>query len=593
VRFLASDCLKRFLALLIVLLGILTIIFAIPHWAPGGPERALIGWPYTAERAASLREHYGFDRPLDEQYRLWLYNLVSGEWGKSKFTGRPIMREVLLALPLTLKLLAETMVLAVIIGSMVALIAIYPWDRPYTGRGQGIGVMAMGLSDFYFGILIKFFFVWHLEWFPVGGFAFFSEQPWLAYRQLLLPSLSVGVLYGLLIGPHVAARLARAHGTQEDEAFAFTSLHQRQGGWLVVSAVGHSMVMLLQHAAFLLGSVMLAEKIFTIPGFGDFGIDAFVRRDYPKIQAFLVVMVGTYAIVHALVDGLEAARQRRFRQDPSTSPGTSPAKARPGLGGLLMHDGFFLGAVMVLALLATTLFAGYLAPFLPDEVHMKDRLQPPTTHYWMGSDLLGRDILSRIIYGGRQALLISAAGATGALALGLLLGGMPRLGRQVGIALVAPLVGMLEAFPPLILAMMMMTLLGQGYWQEIVALAAGLAPLIAGVFWRSRSDQRPRFLIPAGLLAGTWLKACGVAIILEATLNFLDIGLLPLIPSWGGDLKANLPYLHVNPAIVLFPGMAVVMAALGFHLMADSVRKHTRQSTALSLKTLSLPIPSR
>jgi peptide/nickel transport system permease protein len=84
-----------------------------------------------------------------------------------------------------------------------------------------------------------------------------------------------------------------------------------------------------------------------------------------------------------------------------------------------------------------------------------------------------------------------------------------------------------------------------------------------------------------------------VAIILEATLNFLDIGLLPLIPSWGGDLKANLPYLHVNPAIVLFPGMAVVVAALGFHLMADSVRKHSSQSTTLALNTLTLPMPSR
>jgi ABC-type antimicrobial peptide transport system permease subunit len=82
-------------------------------------------------------------------------------------------------------------------------------------------------------------------------------------------------------------------------------------------------------------------------------------------------------------------------------------------------------------------------------------------------------------------------------------------------------------------------------------------------------------MLEAGLLAGAWLNAFGLAVILEATFNFLDMGLLPLIPSWGGDLKANLPYLHVNPAIVLFPGMAVVIAALGFHLMAESVRKHT------------------
>ena len=68
-----------------------------------------------------------------------------------------------------------------------------------------------------------------------------------------------------------------------------------------------------------------------------------------------------------------------------------------------MQDGFFLGAVLVVALITSTILAGYIAPALPDEVHMKDRLQPPTTQYWMGSDLLGRDILSRVIYGGRHA----------------------------------------------------------------------------------------------------------------------------------------------------------------------------------------------
>ena len=77
-------------------------------------------------------------------------------------------------------------------------------------------------------------------------------------------------------------------------------------------ALGHSTIVLLQSGALLLGSVMLAEKIFTIPGFGDFGIEAFVRRDYPKIQAFLIIIVGSYAIIRALVDGIEAAQTRRL-----------------------------------------------------------------------------------------------------------------------------------------------------------------------------------------------------------------------------------------------------------------------------------------
>jgi peptide/nickel transport system permease protein len=575
VRAIVFGLVKHLLRLILVLFGVLTIIFLIPHLAPGGPERALIGWPYTAERASALREHYGFDQPLPAQYRLWLGNWVQGEWGRSKFTGRPVIREVEFTLPLTLKLLGEIFCLAVLIGSLFAVVAIYPWERPYSGQGQGLCAMATGFPDFYFGILMKFFFVWHLEWFPVGGFAFFAERPWQAYRQLLLPALSVAVLYGIVIGPRVAARLAAADSRSDNGIFEPAERSRSGLGRLFVRALGQSALVLLQVGALLLGSVMLAEKIFAIPGFGDFGIEAFVRRDYPKIQAFLIIIVGSYAIIRALVDGIEAAQANRLARPAAKLSEESPPKSTAGVGGVLMQDGFFLGAVLVLALAATTVFAGYIAPYLPDEVHMKDRLQPPTTQYWMGSDLLGRDILSRVIYGGRSSLLIAGASATAALLLGGVLGSIPRLAGHVGAALMTPFVWVLGAFPPLILGLLMMTLLGQGHWQEIVGLTAALTPFMAATLLRRGAESRPRGFPAAALIAAAWLSALGTGIILEATLNFLDIGLLPLIPSWGGDLKANLPYLHVNPAIVLFPGMAVVVSALGCNLMAQSVRQKT------------------
>jgi ABC-type dipeptide/oligopeptide/nickel transport system permease subunit len=119
-----------------------------------------------------------------------------------------------------------------------------------------------------------------------------------------------------------------------------------------------------------------------------------------------------------------------------------------------------------------------------------------------------------------------------------------------------------------------MTLLGQGFVQEIVALTAALTPSIAATFLRGEVRGASGFPVPVGLITTVWLQAFSIAIIIETSLNFLDIGLLPLIPSWGGDLKANLPYLHVNPAIVLFPGIAVVVSALGFSLMAEAVRKY-------------------
>jgi peptide/nickel transport system permease protein len=566
---------KHLLSLIVVLFGVLTIIFIIPHVAPGGPERALIGWPYTAERAATLRGHYGFDRPLHEQYGRWLLNWVDGEWGRSKFTGRPVISEVEFTLPLTLKFLGEIFCSTVLIGALFAVAAIYPLERSYTGRGQGLRALAGGFPDFYCGILMKFFFVWHLEWFPVGGFAFFAERPWQAYQQLVLPALSVAVLFGFIIGPRVAARLVAAGRSCSQGVVAPADLADAGLARVFARALGHSAVVLLRSAPWLFGSVMLAEKIFTIPGFGDFGIEAFVRRDYPKIQAFLLIVVGAYAVIRAVVDGLEAAWTRRVSLRVARLSDEPAPKSPAGFGRLLMQDRFFLGAVLVLALVATTVFASSIAPYLPDEVHMKDRLQPPTTQYWMGSDLLGRDILSRVIHGGRYALMIAGASATGALILAGILGWLPGLAPRAGVALMTPLVRVLEVFPPLLLGLLLMTLLGQGHWQEMVALTAALTPHMTAAFLTSDVDGRRHLLPAAGLMAALWLHACGWAIILEATLNFLDIGLLPLIPSWGGDLKANLPYLHVNPAIVLFPGMGVVVAALGFALMAQSVQQQT------------------
>jgi peptide/nickel transport system permease protein len=358
---------------------------------------------------------------------------------------------------------------------------------------------------------------------------------------------------------------------------AFEPTHNPQAGFarLFGRALRLSTGVILQSGALVLGSVMLAEKIFAIPGFGDFGIEAFVRRDFPKIQAFLMIIVGSYAVLRGLVHSIKTIRAKHVARQTRILGDETPQKPLAGLGGLLMQDGFFLGAVLVMALVATTVFAGAIAPYLPDEVHMKDRLQPPSTQYWMGSDLLGRDLLSRVIHGGRSSLMVAGVSATGALLLGVILGILPRLAGPLAVTLMTPLVWVLEAFPALILGLLMMTLLGQGIWQEMVGLTAALTPPLAAALLLRGAAARLHTLPSAGILAACWLNAVAMAIILEATLNFLDIGLLPLIPSWGGDLKANLPYLHVNPAIVLFPGIAVVVSALGFNLMAQAVRRIT------------------
>ena len=253
------------------------------------------------------------------------------------------------------------------------------------------------------------------------------------------------------------------------------------------------------------------------------------------------------------------------------------------------------GAVVVLALVAVAVLAPQLAPHGPKETAFAPYLAP-SAEFLMGTDQVGRDVLSRVIWGARLSLYVGLASVVVGITLGALwgvatayLGGISDLGSQ-------RVVDSLMALPPIILALALMAALGQSVTNVILALIILLTPTAArtvravalgiaaapyieaaraagGSQWRIIS----RHLIPNCLASYIVLLTTNVsyAIVVEASLSFIGAGAPPDEPSWGGMLTAGVQAIETAPWMVFFPGLAISLAVFGLNLLGDSIRDVT------------------
>ncbi|MDP2627876.1 MAG: ABC transporter permease [Candidatus Rokubacteria bacterium] len=253
------------------------------------------------------------------------------------------------------------------------------------------------------------------------------------------------------------------------------------------------------------------------------------------------------------------------------------------------------GALVVLALVAVAVLAPQLAPHGPKETAFAPYLAP-SAEFPMGTDQVGRDVLSRVIWGARLSLYVGLASVVVGITLGALwgvatayLGGISDIGSQ-------RVVDSLMALPPIILALALMAALGQSVTNVILALIILLTPTAArtiravalgiaaapyieaaraagGSRWRIIS----RHLIPNCLASYIVLLTTNVsyAIVVEASLSFIGAGAPPDEPSWGGMLTAGVQAIETAPWMVFFPGLAISLAVFGLNLLGDSIRDVT------------------
>jgi peptide/nickel transport system permease protein len=252
----------------------------------------------------------------------------------------------------------------------------------------------------------------------------------------------------------------------------------------------------------------------------------------------------------------------------------------------------FIAAVILAIIVLSALFAPWVVPHDPVRLTPSVRLKPPSETYWLGTDAFGRDLFSRIIYGGRISLVVGAAAAVFAVVLGLTLGLLAGYIRWID-ALLMRMVDGLMAIPSILLAIAIVSLWGASLWTVLVAITIPEVPrvvrLVRSLVLSAREEPYVEAAIAAGsstflimrrhlvpntvaplIIQGTYI--CASAILTEAILSFLGAGINPETPSWGNIMAEGRIYFQINPGIVLWPGLVVSVAILSINLLGDAVR---------------------
>jgi peptide/nickel transport system permease protein len=266
-------------------------------------------------------------------------------------------------------------------------------------------------------------------------------------------------------------------------------------------------------------------------------------------------------------------------------------------------------AVAGVVLLSAFVIGGFAAPWLapadPAAINLLHRLEGPSSAHWAGTDELGRDILSRLLWGARLSLAVSVSVVSVSLALGLAVGGLAGyLGGWVDTALTTFAMNTFLALPGILLAIAFAAFLGPGFANLVLALAiggwAGYARLVRAQVMSVRDREyvdAARALGAGGLriffhhilpnivqpiLVQAAIGMAGV-ILAEATLSFLGLGIPAPAPSWGAMLNDARLHLFDSPHMVLFPAMAVAGAVLGFNFLGDALRDQLDPRTRLEM----------
>jgi peptide/nickel transport system permease protein len=268
--------------------------------------------------------------------------------------------------------------------------------------------------------------------------------------------------------------------------------------------------------------------------------------------------------------------------------------ARPSFWSRLLRKRLaVLGAGLVLALVVLSLAAPLLTPYGPNDQNLALRLHPPSTSHWLGTDEYGRDVLSRMLYGGRVSLSVGLAAVTIATLIGILLGAIAGyFGRWVD-QVIMRTVDIVLCIPTLFLILMLivfigpslfniMLIIGLTSWTELSRLVRAefltlkqrdyvLAARALGVpDWRIIF----RHILPNAMAPVFVSATFGVAgaILLESGLSFLGLGVQPPFPSWGNILSAGKDYITQAWWLTLAPGMAIFLTVLGYNLLGDGLR---------------------
>jgi len=299
-----SYILKRLLATVPVLLVVGVFIFLLLRLTPGDPAAMIAGDYATEDQIAAIKENLGLDKPLIHQFFIWISNIANGDLGESYFFKKQVTELIIARIEPTLSLSVVTIIFTILIAIPMGVIAAYKQGSWIDRVVMGFSVIGFSIPVFVIGFGLIYVFSLNLGWFPVQGYQRIEMGVFQWIRHLILPALALSVIFVAFIARMTRTsvlevlgedyvRTARAKGQTETKVLVNHAL--RNAAVPIITVIGFAF-------AILIGGVVVTESVFNIPGLGLLTVDAVLNRDFPTIQAVVLLFSFVYVLINLVID---------------------------------------------------------------------------------------------------------------------------------------------------------------------------------------------------------------------------------------------------------------------------------------------------
>jgi nickel transport system permease protein len=301
---------RRLLSLVLLLPVVSLVFFLLLRLGGGDPALdflRLSRLPPTDAALALAHQELGLDRPLPLQYLFWLADATRGDFGHSWATGRPVLQDIVLLLPATLQLAGTALLLVVAVGMPLGVLAALKRDRWPDHLTRALAFLGVSLPNFWLGFLLVLLFSVQLGWLPAMG----RGGP----ASLVLPAIATATMSTCVSLRLVRSAVLGALGERHLLFARARGLPERAviGRHVVRNAMIPPLTSLGLHVGELLGGAMVVETVFGWPGLGRYALLAIANRDFPALQAFVLVMTAVFVCCNLLVDLAYAWLDPRMR----------------------------------------------------------------------------------------------------------------------------------------------------------------------------------------------------------------------------------------------------------------------------------------
>lgn len=279
-------------------------VFLLLHLTPGDPAAVIAGDEATPEAIEKIRHSLGLDRPIYEQFVIYVGNLARGDLGTSIFSKLPVLTLVKQRLEPSVVLAISTLVMAVLFAIPMGVLAAWKARTAIDRIVMGFSVLGFAVPVFLVGYVLIYIFAIELKWLPVQGYRPLSEGIGQTARSIVLPAFALSMVYMALIARMTRAsmmdvlsqdyiRTAKAKGVATIVVLLRHAL--KNAAVPIVTVIGIGLTLLIS-------GVVITETVFNIPGLGRLTVDAILKRDYPIIQGLIILFAGVKVMVNLLID---------------------------------------------------------------------------------------------------------------------------------------------------------------------------------------------------------------------------------------------------------------------------------------------------